>query len=123
MTNPVNANVGCFLVGEYVDEAELPANPAFSHGEIVRPQIVANYRDLWARDDSFKEFTVLLKDGRVVTVRGQGLKHFPAAVNGESGSYGVIARTGDEEVLIALFQVLEVVGIFHGEVRSDRKIA
>jgi hypothetical protein len=123
MTNHVNANVGCHLVGEYVDEAELPTNLAFSYGEVVRPQVVASYLDLWGRDDGLKDFTVLLKDGRVVTVRGQGLKHFPAVVKGESGSYGVIARTGGEEVLIALFKVFEVVGIFHGEMRSDRKTA
>jgi hypothetical protein len=123
MTNQANAIVGCQLVGEFVDEADLPPNLPASRGEVVRPQVVASYLDLWARDDGSKEFTVLLKDGHVVAVRGQGLKHFPAAANGEGGSYGVIVRTGDEEVLVALFKVLEVVGIFHGEMRLDRKTA
>ena len=123
MSNPANAIVGCHLVGEYVDEAELPANLAFHRGEVVRPQAGSDYLDLGAAGDSFKEFTVLLKDGRVVSVRGQGLKNFPAAVQGESGSYGVIVRTGGAEVLVALFKAVEVVGIFHGEMSPDRKIA
>jgi hypothetical protein len=122
MTNDTNANVGCLLVGEYVDEAELPANVAFGRGEAVRPQIVGNYLDLWGRDN-LKEFIVLLKDGRVIVVRGQGLKHLPGTVPGGTGSYGIVVRAGGEEVLVALFKDFETVGIFHGEVRSDLKIA
>ena len=53
------------LVGEYVDEGECPTNLAFRRSEVVRPQVVANYLDLWGRDDGMREFTVLLKDGRV----------------------------------------------------------
>lgn len=121
MTNHTNAEVGCLLVGEYVDEAELPTNVTFHRGEVVRPQVVANYLDLWARDDRMKEFTVLLKDGRIVAVRGHSLKHWPSTVSGESGSYGVVVGAAPEEVLVALFKVFEVVGIFHGEMRSDRK--
>jgi hypothetical protein len=122
MTN-YNANVGCQLVGEYVDEAELPANVPVHSGEVVHAQIAANCLDFWARDNGFKEFTVLLKDGRVVAVRGHGLKLMPSTADGESGSYGILLRTEDEEVLIALFKIIEVVGIFHGEMRSDSKIA
>jgi hypothetical protein len=123
MTNRVNAHVGCQLVGEYVDEAELPTNLATHRSEIVRPHVVGEYRDLWGRDDGIKEFTVLLKDGRVVAVRGHGLKQLPPTTTGESGSYGVIVRTEAEEVFVALFKMLDVVGIFHGEMRSDRKSA
>jgi hypothetical protein len=123
MANHTSTNVGCQLVGEYVDEAELPTNLAFHHGEVVRPQVVANCSDLWGKDEGTKEFTVLLKDGRVVAVRGHSLKHWPDAATGESGSYGIVVRTAGEEVLVALFKIFEVVGIFHGEVRSDRKIA
>src|SRR5437762_785500 len=123
MTNHAGTNVGCLLVGEYVDEAELPQNLAIHRGEIVRPHVVANYIDLWGTDDDLKQFTVLLKDGREVTVRGQGLKHLPASVNGDGGSYGIISRSGGEEILVALFRVLEIVGIFYGEVRPDRKTA
>jgi hypothetical protein len=123
MTNHPTAHVGCLLVGEYIDEAEMPSNLPFQRAEVVRPQLVANYVDLWSQDDGFKEFTVLLKDGRVVTVRGQGLKHLPASVNGESGSYGIVVRTDGEEELIALFKISEAVGIFCGEIRADRKTA
>src|SRR5438477_11526607 len=105
-----NANAGCLLVGEYVDEAEVPPNLVVHRGEAVRTQVMAAYLDLWGRDDGAKEFTVLLRDGRVVAVRGQGLKHLPATVSGESGSYGIIVRAGGEEVLIALFKTIEVVG-------------
>lgn len=123
MTNKSNADVGCHLIGEYVDEAELPAESGCHQGEVVRTQVVAEYLDLWSQGDGLKEFTVLLKDGRTVAVRGQGLKHFPSTGSGEDGSYGVIARVGNEELLLALFKVVEVVGIFHGELRADRKIA
>jgi hypothetical protein len=123
MANAAAAQAGCLVVGEYVDEAEVPANLQAHRGEPVRPRMVASYLDLWGREDSAKEFTVLLKDGRVVVVRGHGLKQFPASVPGESGSYAVVVRSAGEEVLVALFPSSDVVGIFHGELRSDRKIA
>src|SRR5256885_1862030 len=118
MTNHANALVGCLLVGEYVDEAELPTSVAFSCGEVVRPQVVANYLDVWGRDDG-KEFTVLLKDGRELTVRGHGLKHSPHPVAGQD-LYSIVLRSASEEVTVALFKSSDVAGIFHGEVRSDR---
>lgn len=123
MTDHSSADVGCHLVGEYVDEAELPANVAFHRGEVVRPQIVASHLDVWGSDDGIKEFIVLLKDGRTLAVRGHCLRHWPSTVPGESGSYGVVVRSGGEEVLVALFKIIEVVGVFHGEMRPDRKIA
>src|SRR5712691_5569730 len=98
MTNPVNATVGCLLVGEYVDEAECPTNRALHQGEVVRTQVVADFQDLWGRDDGMREFTVLLKDGRVVVVRGHGLKHAPHPVAGED-VYSIVVRTSGEEVL------------------------
>src|SRR5438874_13252179 len=102
MTNPVNAVVDCLLVGEYVDEGECPTTPGSRQGEVVRPQVVANYLDQWGRDDGTREFTVLLKDGRVVAVRGHGLKHSPHPVAGQD-VYSVVIRTAAEEVLVALF--------------------
>lgn len=122
MTNHVNATVGCLLVGEYVDEAECPANLAVHGGEVVRPQVVANFLDLWARDDGMREFTVLLKDGRVVAIRGHSLKHAPHPVAGQD-VYSIVVRTSGEDVLVALFKSADVAGIFHGNMRSDRKIA
>ena len=122
MTTPVTANIGCLLVGEYVDEAECPPHLTSCRGEVVRPQVVANYLDLWGREDGFKEFTVLLKDGRVVAVRGHSLKHSPHPVAGQD-VYSIVIRTAGEEVLVALFKSKEVAGIFNGELRSDRQIA
>lgn len=119
MTNHISAAAGCLLVGEYVDEAECPANVAFHRGEVVRPQVVANFLDLWGRDDGMREFTVLLKDGRVVVVRGHGLKNgLPIAP-----VFSVVVRSGGEEVAIALFKSDDVSGIFHGELQPERKIA
>ncbi len=119
MTNQVNATTGCLLVGEYVDEAECPANRAFHQGEVVRPHVVANFLDLWGRDDGMREFTVLLKDGRVIVVRGHSLKsELPRA-----SVFSIVVRIGEEEAIVALFKSDDVSGIFHGEVRPDRKIA
>jgi hypothetical protein len=123
MTNHANAEAGCLLVGEYVDEAELPANVICHRGEVVHPQVVANYLDYGSTGDGFIEFTVLLKDGRIVAVRGHSLRALPPSAGGESGSYGIVVRSGDKESLVALFQVLEVVGIFHGVIRPDQQTA
>ena len=123
MTSHVGANRGCLLVAEYVDELEIPVDPAVHVGEVVRPHVVASYLDVGSADEEIKDFTVLLKDNRIVSVRGHGLKHLPPTVPGESGSYGIIIRTASEEVIVALFKTLEVVGIFSGEIRPDRKSA
>jgi hypothetical protein len=123
MTNHTSAPVGCLLVGEYVDEAGLPAQGELHRGEAVRPQTIACYLDLWAREDGVKVFTVLLKDGRVVAVRGHGLKPLPDSVTGEGLLYGIVTRTADGEAFVALFKSSEVVGIFHGELCPDRKMA
>jgi hypothetical protein len=119
MTNPERATAGCLMVGEYVDEAECPANLAFHRGEVVRPQVVANFLDLWGCDDGLREFTVLLKDGRVIVVRGHGLKsELPRA-----SVFSIVVRVGGEEVIVALFKSDDVSGIFHGELQPDRKSA
>jgi len=122
--NQVRIEVDCLHVGEYLDEAESPPNVTAHQAEVVRSRFVANYIDIGSGEVVIKEFTVLLKDGRIVSVYGNGLKYFPTpTVNGESGSYGIITRTGGEEVINAFFKVIDVIGIFHGKVRSDRKIA
>jgi hypothetical protein len=119
MTNHVSASTGCLVVGEYVDEAECPTNLALHGGEVVRPQVVASFLDLWGHDDGMKEFTVLLNDGRVIAVRGHSLKSdLP-----HSSVFSIVARSGPEEVIVALFKSDDVSGIFHGELRLDRKIA
>jgi hypothetical protein len=122
MTEAVRATAGCLLIGEYVDEAEAPVEPVAHHGEVVRARVVGDYVDLWAHDDGLREFTVLLKDGREVAVRGHSLKH-EAQSQGRQDVYSVVIRTAAEEVLVALFTSNDVSGIFCGEVRSDRRIA
>lgn len=116
MTNQVNATVDCQLVGDYVDEAQCPANPTPNRSEVVRTQFVANYMDVWGRDDGMREFTVLFKDGRTLVVRGHSLKHeLPHA-----SVYSIIARFGGAEAIVALFDSHDIVGIFQGELSPPR---
>jgi hypothetical protein len=65
-------------------------------------------------------FTVLLRDKRTVTVFGYALKYLHNASNQtDAGSYGIISRSSDDEVLVALFPVSEVIGVFSGELRDS----
>ena len=120
--NTMNADVGCQLVAEYVDEANPSAPGAVGRGEAVRANVVGNYFDLWS-PNGLQEFTVLLKDGRVASVRGQSLRILPNPGTGEGPLYGIITRTAAEEAIVALFKGSEVVGIFQGELSPDRKSA
>ncbi len=66
-----------------------------------------------------RRFTVLLRDKRTVTVFGHALKYVQNASNStDSGSYGILSRADGGEVLVALFRVSEVVGVFSGEIRE-----
>ena len=121
MSKYANVETGCRLVGEFVYQAELPAEFALGGGEVVRPRIVGEY--VFVAGENTREFTVLLRDGRTVKVRGHGLKQLSPTGTEESGSYGIFARDAGEEVLIALFKIPEVVGIFDGDIGADRQIA
>jgi hypothetical protein len=55
MTEHPNADVGCRLVGEFVDDAEPPRRPTFHDGAVVRPKVVADYLDFGARGDGANE--------------------------------------------------------------------
>ncbi len=123
MTHSVNIVTDCRLIGEFVDEAEPPPNVEFTRAEVVEAHLVASYVDLWNQDDGRRLFTVLLKDGRTVSVRGHALKQWQPTVSGDSGSFGVVIRAAREEVLVALFRTGEVVGIFEGELQGERKVA
>jgi hypothetical protein len=130
MSSHMSANTECVLVGEYIDEGEIPEtlahlrNHAPSNSQIERPRMVANYLDIWSKDDSEKEFKVLLSDQRVVTVRGHSLKFVQNAANPQDyGSYGIVLRVGEQEVLVALFRVVEVKGVFSGDIPGSLKIA
>jgi hypothetical protein len=121
-SSQVRADVGCLLVGGYVDEAEVPEslaylrNHASSNSVIEHPRVVASYLDRWSTDDPEKELTVLLSDQRVGTVRGHSLRFVANAANpSDYGSYGIVRRTGDNEALVALFRVVEVKGVFSGD--------
>jgi hypothetical protein len=121
LANQANVTSGCLLVGEFVDESERPVNNA-QPGEAVRTQIVANHVDLWAASDGLREFTILLREGPVVTVRGHALKHEPHPLAGED-VFGVVIRSAGEEVLVAVFKSADVAGVFDGDIRPDRRIA
>lgn len=119
MANHANAVAGCQVVGEYVDEAEIPTNLAVHPGEAVPTNVVASYREIWETSDQLREFTVLLNDGRTIAVRGHGLKS-----DSPHGSvFSIVVRNGSEEVVVALFNSGGVSGIFHGEMQPARKIA
>jgi hypothetical protein len=62
-------------------------------------------------------FTVLLRDKRTVTVFGHALQYVQNASNKtDDGSYGILSRTDGGDVLVALFRVSEVIGVFSGDV-------
>jgi len=62
-------------------------------------------------------FTVLLRDKRTVTVLGHAVQFIPGmqSNSNDSGSYGILSRVSGTEVLVALFPVSEVIGVFSGE--------
>ena len=130
MSQPPNTNTDCRLIAEYTDEGEVPeavagvsARPP-SNSQVERPTLVADFHDLGSKDDSEKEFKVLLSDQRVATVRGHSLRFVPNAANPQDyGSYGIVRRAGEQEVLAALFRVAEVKGVFSGDVSSSRESA
>lgn len=67
-------------------------------------------------------FTVLLRDKRTVTVFGHALKYVQDASNqSDHGSYGILSRTADTAVLVALFRVSEVIGVFSGDLREPEE--
>ena len=122
MSKYTGAEAGCLLVAEYLDEGQI--SEAFTHlknrtpsnSEIIQPLPAANYLDVWHRDDSGKEFKILLCDRRVIMVRGHYLKFLKNDANpSDKGSYGIVLRDGDHEALVALFPVVEVQGVFSGD--------
>lgn len=124
MTEPFGANVERVLIGEFVDEAEPQSSPACQRGEVDRACVLGGYIDVGSRDEPTKPFTVLLKDNRVVTVRGYGLKYLANTGNpSDCGSYAVLAPAVGGEVIVALFRVSEVTGIFSGEMPLPRESA
>jgi hypothetical protein len=123
MTNYSAVNVGCKLIGQFVDESESQVE---SHRQIGRNALlcqVVEFIDEWVHGDTVKDFTVLLKDNRSVVVRGNVLKVIPPMGTESAGAYGIAIRAGEKESLIAVFKTLEVIGIYTGELRLERKTA
>jgi hypothetical protein len=124
MAHSSRAEVGCLFVGEFVEEPEVPTDRAFHRGEVLRPQLVASYLDMGSVVDEVREFTVLLRDSRVITVSGSGLKYVQNAGNpSDYGSYAVLAPSAGGAVIVALFRVSEVTGIFSGDMQRPRESA
>jgi hypothetical protein len=45
MATQADARVDCLLIGEYVDEADVPPNLQVYRGEVARPEVVAVFVD------------------------------------------------------------------------------
>ncbi len=54
----MRADCLCPLGGDYVDEAEVPADVAYSRGEVVRPQFGGTFFDLGAADEPDEDPTI-----------------------------------------------------------------
>lgn len=124
MAHDAKTIAGCMLVGEYVEEGQNAAQigaqqVAAQRSEVVRTQIVGEFVDVAGSTEGIKDFTVLLKDGRVLVVFGHCLRHTPHAVAGQD-IYSILLRSRGEEEIVALFKSADVAGIFHGEMPSQR---
>ena len=68
-------------------------------------------------------FTVLLRDNRTVAVFGHSLKNIQNASNStDYGSSGILSHADGGEVMVALFPVSEVIGVFNGDIREPEGI-
>ena len=117
MTRSANVDVSCRMVGDFVDEADLPTGPCAT-GESVRPQRLNAYLDEESLSVAVRDFTVLLVDGRSLAVRGHGLTLIANPAAGEPSLLAIIDRAKGQEEYVALFRSTEIVGIFRGELRS-----
>lgn len=116
MTPAIGVNPGCRMIGEFIDEFPLPPEAdKFAIGENQLPSVIHHFVDDWPGDIRTLQFQVLLRDNRTVSVRGHGLRYLRNPSNpSDLGSYAVVTRTGQGEVVVALFRVAEVTGIFNG---------
>jgi hypothetical protein len=126
VTNHASAQIDCLLAGEFVDEAELPTDLTFHRGEVVRPQVVGSFLDVWASDYDVREFTVLLRTSaassenqpvHVFKVRGYRLQRVASKGEGESSWLGILAGPGEKDVYAALFPSGSVIAAFCGDAR------
>ena len=120
MIQQVNLILDCTTVGDFTDEAEIP--PEFAHlkttqgrGYEVLPYLPNGIiPELGNHIATNREFTVLLKDTRVVTVRGHSLRMVEAPQH--ESLYEITSTVGQTEVVVAFFNVLDVSGVFAGKI-------
>jgi hypothetical protein len=125
MERSVNVETKCLFVGEFPTENQLPV--ATGRSSVCRAQkveYVGTFTDYWPGDLGTVQFQVLLRDNRIVTVRGHAIQYLPnPSTASDVASYGVLGRTAGKEVLIALFPASEVTGIFSGGLEPARASA
>jgi hypothetical protein len=120
MANDENATAGCLLVGEYLDEGEVPAGFELRQkGEVVRPRVVGNYVDHGTNEGTgVKDFTVLLKQIGTIKVRGHKLKWLQSRHGAEGGGvFAIVQQSPAGEVIVAMFRNHDVQAIFSGTFR------
>ncbi len=130
MNDYANVEIGCRLVGEFVDRGEVSDSLADgkigldSHSQVERPRLVASFIDGPSDHLQDREFKVLLQNQRIATVRGHFVQFVPnPGPAGDSGSYGIVRRIENADVLVALFKVCEVTGVFSGDLSGSSEVA
>ena len=109
-------------VPPYGGEGELPGDDAAARVSFVNTPAVQrlDVQPASAVPGAASKFTVLLRDNRTVTVYGHTLRYVPhAAAPADAGSYGVVSRVDGAEVLVALFPLSEVRGVFRGDLATS----
>jgi hypothetical protein len=104
------------LSGDFIEKANSGIKNA-SECEPVRPVLVGDFVESAAGTELEREFKVLLRDQRVLTIVGVDLKYLAEESPG-GATYAVVAGSGDRERTVALFPAEEVSGIFSGEIRA-----
>jgi|SRR5882724_1838697 len=125
MAHSIGINAGCLLVGDFAEENVLPTTLVpVSVGQSQETVMVGSFVDSWPGDIRTKQFKVLLRDNRIITVRGHSLQYLQNPSNpSDLGSYAILARAGAEEVTVAIFRVSEVTGVFTGGLEAARTSA
>lgn len=114
-------NVDCRLMSEYVDEGEVPANLDCHPGEPVRTRLIADYLDAGSQGDDMTDFTVMMTGNQVISVRGNALKVINPGEAGGAAHYAILRRLAAEEIVVALFPVSSVHGIFSGSIQVSNQ--
>jgi hypothetical protein len=112
---------GCLLLAEYCDESEHATPDVMHRSEVVRPNVVASPVEVWDSSERLRDFTVMLRDGRTINVRGHGVSHVQK--HGSPGDYlCIFVRSDANPVTVATFDNDQISGIFHGTIQ-ERAIA